>query len=136
MPDREKVINDLNVSKLMLCNPKMLTSEMCVRIGQAINDAIDLLKADGFLTSTDGGVKTGGETEMNHHTRFAEMIFNNGNILFLNTEYITSYGYLKDRDETAVSVLSEAKEIYFPGNQTAEIRNALNCIKSEEKANA
>ena len=44
MPDREKVINDLNVSKLMLCNPKMLTSEMCVKIGQAINGAIDLLK--------------------------------------------------------------------------------------------
>ena len=44
MADREKVINDLNVSKLMLCNPKMLTSEMCVRIGQAINGAIDLLK--------------------------------------------------------------------------------------------
>jgi hypothetical protein len=44
MPDREKVVNDLNVSKLMLCNPKMLTSEMCVRIGQAINGAIDLLK--------------------------------------------------------------------------------------------
>jgi hypothetical protein len=44
MPDREKVVNDLNVSKIMLCNPKMLTSEMCVKIGQAINDAIDLLK--------------------------------------------------------------------------------------------
>ena len=40
----DKAINDLNVSKLMLCNPKMLTSEMCVRIGQAINGAIDLLK--------------------------------------------------------------------------------------------
>lgn len=44
MPDREKVVNALNVSKLMLCNPKMLTSEMYVRIGQAINGAIDLLK--------------------------------------------------------------------------------------------
>jgi len=44
MPDREIVVNDLNVSKLMLCNPKMLTSEMYVRIGQAINGAIDLLK--------------------------------------------------------------------------------------------
>lgn len=44
MSATEKVINDLNVSKLMLCNPKMLTSEMCVRIGQAINCAIALLK--------------------------------------------------------------------------------------------
>jgi hypothetical protein len=44
MSATEKVVNDLNVSKLTLCNPKMLTSEMCVRIGQAINGAIDLLK--------------------------------------------------------------------------------------------
>ena len=44
MSATEKVVNDLNVSKLMLCNPKMLTSEMFVRIGQAINGAIDLLK--------------------------------------------------------------------------------------------
>ena len=44
MSATEKVVNALNVSKLMLCNPKMLTSEMCVRIGQAINGAIDLLK--------------------------------------------------------------------------------------------
>ena len=44
MSATEKVVNDLNVSKLMLCNPKMLTLEMCVRIGQAINSAIDLLK--------------------------------------------------------------------------------------------
>lgn len=44
MSETEKVVNDLNVSKLMLCNPTMLTSEMYVRIGQAINGAIDLLK--------------------------------------------------------------------------------------------
>lgn len=65
---------------------------------------------------------------MNHHAQFAEMKFNNGNSLFLNTEYITSYGYLKDRDETVVSVLSEANAIYFPGDQTEEIRMAFNCI--------
>lgn len=45
MIDREKVINDLNVSKLILCyHQQTLTPEMCVRIGQAINSAIDLLK--------------------------------------------------------------------------------------------
>ena len=65
---------------------------------------------------------------MNHPAQFAEMTFNNGNKLFLNTEYITAYGYLKDRNETVVSVISEAKEIYFPGDQTAEIRSAFNCI--------
>ena len=68
---------------------------------------------------------------MNHHEQFAEMTFNNGNRLFLNTEYITAYGYLKDRDETVVSVLSEAKEIYFPGDQTVKIRNAFNCINAD-----
>lgn len=65
------------------------------------------------------------------NAQFAEMTFKNGNSMFLNTEYITSYGYLKDRDETAVSVLSEAKEIYFPGDQTAEIRSAFNRINED-----
>ncbi len=69
---------------------------------------------------------------MTKHAQFAKMTFNNGNSLFLNTEYITSYGYLKDRDETVVSVLSEAKEIYFPGDQTEEIRNSFNCIGLED----
>lgn len=67
------------------------------------------------------------------NAQFAEMTFKNGNSMFLNTEYITSYGYLKDRDETAVSVLSEAKEIYFPGNQTAEIRSAFNRINEDRR---
>lgn len=40
----ERVIDDLNVAKLVLCNPRVLTPEMCVKIGQAINGAIDLLK--------------------------------------------------------------------------------------------
>lgn len=70
---------------------------------------------------------------MNHHEQFAEMTFNNGNSMFLNTEYITAYGYLKDRDETVVSVLSEAEEIYFPGDQTAKIRIAFNCINEDRR---
>ena len=40
----EKVINDLNVAKLTLYHPQMLTPDMCIRIGQAITSAIDLLK--------------------------------------------------------------------------------------------
>ena len=44
MPDLEKVINDLNVAKLTLCQPQMLTPEMCIRIGRAITSAIALLK--------------------------------------------------------------------------------------------
>ena len=44
MSETEKVTNDLNVAKLILCNPQVLTPEMCVKIGQAINTAIDLLK--------------------------------------------------------------------------------------------
>lgn len=39
----ERVINDLNTAKLTLCNPQMLTPEMCVKIGYAINSAINLL---------------------------------------------------------------------------------------------
>ena len=44
MPNRDSVINDLNVAKLILCNPQMLTSEMCIRIGQAITSVLALLK--------------------------------------------------------------------------------------------
>lgn len=54
MADRKKVINDLNTAKLILCNPKMLTSEMCVRIGQAINGTIDLLKEQEPLAVDEG----------------------------------------------------------------------------------
>lgn len=39
-----RVIDYLNVAKLMLCNPQVLTPEMCVKIGQAISGAIALLK--------------------------------------------------------------------------------------------
>ena len=39
----EKVINDLNIAKFILCNPQMLNPEMCIKIGQAINSAINLL---------------------------------------------------------------------------------------------
>lgn len=46
MSATERVINDLNVAKLMLCNPQILTPETCVRIGQTINSAIDLLKEE------------------------------------------------------------------------------------------
>ena len=39
----ERIINDLYVAKLALCNPH-LTPEMCVKVGQAISNAIDILK--------------------------------------------------------------------------------------------
>lgn len=54
--------------------------------------------------------------------QFAEMKFENGESMYLNTEYITAYGYLKSEDKTVVSILCERKEIYFPGDQTEEIR--------------
>ena len=44
MSETEKAIENLNTAKLILCNPQMLTPEMCIRIGQAITDAIALLK--------------------------------------------------------------------------------------------
>ena len=44
MHDRDSIINDLNVAKLILCNPHMLTPEMCIRIGQAVTNALALLK--------------------------------------------------------------------------------------------
>lgn len=51
MSATERVINDLNVAKLILCNPQVLTPEMCVKIGQAINSAIDLLTEQKVRTT-------------------------------------------------------------------------------------
>ena len=50
MSNRDSVINDLNVAKLILCNPQMLTPEMCIKIGQAITSAISLLKEQEPMT--------------------------------------------------------------------------------------
>ena len=44
MSETERVINDLNVAKHILCNPQILTFEMNIRIGQAITNALALLK--------------------------------------------------------------------------------------------
>lgn len=44
MSETERVINNLNVAKLVLCKPNMVTSEMCIKIGQAISDALAMLK--------------------------------------------------------------------------------------------
>lgn len=57
MSATENVINDLNIAKFILCNPQMLNPEMCIRIGQAINSAIDLLierEAEPVLIRDDG----------------------------------------------------------------------------------
>lgn len=65
------------------------------------------------------------------HEQFAKMVFENGESMFINTEYITAYGYMKEQDKTVVAVLGEGKEIYFPGDQTHEIRVSFNCIGTE-----
>ena len=44
MSETEKVINDFNVAKRILCNPQMLTPEMCVRIGQSVTNALALIR--------------------------------------------------------------------------------------------
>lgn len=54
MTNIEKVIEDLNITKNILVFPQMLTPEMCVKIGQAINSAIDLLKEQETIFEKDG----------------------------------------------------------------------------------
>ena len=41
--DREKIIENMNIAKAVLCNPNMVTPEMCIKIGQTISDALSLL---------------------------------------------------------------------------------------------
>lgn len=44
MTDIEKVIENMNIAKAVLCNPNMVTPEMCIKIGQTISDTLSLLK--------------------------------------------------------------------------------------------
>lgn len=44
MTNMEKVIEDLNIAKYILASPQPLNREMCIKIGQTISAAIDLLK--------------------------------------------------------------------------------------------
>lgn len=62
-----------------------------------------------------------------------EMMLPNDGSMFLNTEYITGYGYSKEQDKTVVSVLSEGAPVFFPGDQTAKIRNAFNHISKNRR---
>lgn len=62
------------------------------------------------------------------HAQFAEMKFDNGETMMINTQYITAYGYIKSEDKTVVSFLCEGKECYFPGDQTHEIKVSFDCI--------
>lgn len=41
--DREKIIENMNIAKAILCNPNMVTPEMCIKIGKTISDALSLL---------------------------------------------------------------------------------------------
>ena len=67
------------------------------------------------------------------HAQFAEMKFENGETMMINTQYITSYAYIKSEDKTVVSVLCEAKEVYFPGDQTQEIKVSFDCISLKSR---
>ena len=49
MDEREQVINDLNVARLLLCNPQILDPQIRIRIGQTITSSIDLLTEQGAI---------------------------------------------------------------------------------------
>ena len=57
--------------------------------------------------------------------QFAMMRFENGEPMYVNAQYITAYAYLREDKKTVIAVLGEGKEIYFPGNQTKEIKRAI-----------
>ena len=43
--DREKIIENMNIAKAVLCNPNMVTPEMCIKIGQMLEVEDDDLYA-------------------------------------------------------------------------------------------
>lgn len=42
--NREKIMENMNIAKAVLCNPNIVTPEMCIKIGQTISAAIALLR--------------------------------------------------------------------------------------------
>jgi len=61
MTEMENVLNELKVAKIILCNQQMLTPEMCVKVGQVITNAIDLLtkQESEWLEDSDPGQEYG-----------------------------------------------------------------------------
>lgn len=58
MTNMEKVIEDLNIAKYILASPQAPSREMCIKIGQTISAAIDLLEehpADTKVIGTFNG---------------------------------------------------------------------------------
>ena len=51
--DKEKIIENMNIAKAVLCNPNMVTPEMCIKIGQTISDALFLLKEQEWINIKD-----------------------------------------------------------------------------------
>ena len=51
--DREKIIENMNIAKAVLCNPNMVTPEMCIKIGQTISDALFLLEEQEWISVND-----------------------------------------------------------------------------------
>lgn len=47
--NREKIMENMNIAKAVLCNPNMVTPEMCIKIGQTISAAIALLKMQELM---------------------------------------------------------------------------------------
>ena len=54
MTNMEKVIEDLNIARYILASPQTPNREMCIKIGQAISAAIDLLKEHPVDTKVIG----------------------------------------------------------------------------------
>ena len=53
--------------------------------------------------------------------QFVAFEFENGGILHVNKEFITAYGYFRDKNETMITILHESAALTFPGDQTGKI---------------
>ena len=71
MRETEKAIENLKTAKLILCNQQMLTSKMCIRIGQAITDAIALLEEQEAVEPNEW-IKCSDEMPEEQETIFAK----------------------------------------------------------------
>lgn len=68
---------------------------------------------------------------MANRYQFAEMKVDDDQIVYINTQYITSFKYDKEYRKTIVDILGEGdfRRVY-PGDQTDEILQSFDCINS------
>ena len=62
---------------------------------------------------------------MENCKHFVAINHKDGSPMYINTRFITSFTFIKEKNETGITVLGETKAIHLPGDLTDEIKKAI-----------